>query len=70
MPRKARRRASSSSSAGRSAVSRGQWTIEDRSALVAQMTKLPAAVQAEIGGQLAVALNKGELTMEGDWLPL
>jgi hypothetical protein len=54
----------------RGAVSRGQWTLEDRSALVAQIAKLPAAVQAEIGGQLAVALNKGELKMEGDWLPL
>lgn len=54
----------------RSAVSRGQWTVEDRSALVVQIAKLPAAVQAEIGGQLAVALNKGDLKMEGDWLPL
>ena len=54
----------------RSAVSRGHWTIEDRSSLAAQVSKLPAAVQAEIGGQLAVALNKGELKMEGDWLPL
>ena len=44
--------------------------MEDRGALAAEMAKLPAAVQAEIGGQLAVALNKGELKMDGDWLPL
>ena len=54
----------------RAAVSRGRWTLEDRSALSAQMAKLPAALQAEIGGKLAVALNTGELQMEGDWLPL
>ncbi len=54
----------------RAAVARGRWTLEDRSALLAQMAMLPAALQAEIGGKLAVALNTGELQMEGDWLPL
>jgi hypothetical protein len=51
------------------AVARGRWGEAERSALVGSLESLPAPVQAEITGQLAVAINSGKLQVDVD-LPL
>ncbi len=55
-----------------SALSRGAWTEADKAALSIELEGLPGPLMAEIAGELAAAVNRGDvrLDLDPDSMPL